>query len=72
MMMLICDSKKQNSQSWDLSPQMSDYQVFHVIGHQLKGILLYLSIKIIRVHALVLSDVCQNLLSLLFLFPAAY
>jgi len=51
---------------------MPDYHVFQIIGHQLRGILLYLPIKIIRVHALVLSDVCQNILSLLFLFPAAY
>jgi hypothetical protein len=50
---------------------MPDCQVFQINGHQIKGILLYLPIKIIIVHALGLPDVCQNILSLLFLFPAA-
>jgi len=34
--------KKQTFYSWDYYPQVPDYQAFQIIGHQIKGILLYL------------------------------
>jgi hypothetical protein len=34
--------KKQTFWSWEYYPQVLDYQAFQIIGHQIKGILLYL------------------------------
>jgi hypothetical protein len=36
--------KMQNFWAWDYSPQVLDYQDFQIIGHWIKGILLYITL----------------------------
>ena len=40
--------KKENLWSWGYSPQVPDYQDFHIFRHQIKGILLYYQISVCK------------------------